>query len=491
MLQLPRHPQAPLQGASDRLGRCLANRAAPSVVLAGNSPAARELAVVLEGISAADRASGGRIGVVSNHRPLRRCTNSPKARISAALDKDIEAELSAAFEELTTIRKEEPQEPSGSHAAPGRKKRGKIISVHGGDVFIDVPGGRGQGFMPTTQFPEGVPAIGTEVDFEIEGYDGANGVLRLTREGAVSRADWSTVSPGMTVEALVKEINKGGLTVQVNGIRGFMPFREIDIYRIEQPETLIGQKLICLVSEVEPAERNLVLSRRALQERQREEEREKFWAAVEEGQQKTGTVRSIKPFGVFVDMGGADGMIPIGELSWTRVNDPAEVLKLGQKVDVKVMKVDREARKISLSLRQMSASPWETLRQRLHPGSRVNGKVTRIQEYGAFVELEPGIEGMIHISELGTQRVRRVRDVVQEGQVVEVQIMNIDEEQRRIALSLRAITEAAKKAEEAAAVEEQRKREAAVEEGDGEPEEPKPIRKRKFTLRGGVGSSGE
>ncbi len=181
------------------------------------------------------------------------------------LDKEIEAEMAAAisdFAETDVLANE--AKPQTEKAAGGRKK-GRIISIHGADVFIEIPGGRSQGMLSTMQFPEGVPAIGSEVEVDIEGYDGANGLLRLTRLGqAQAVTNWSSVSRGMTVEARVIETNKGGLSVEVNGIRAFMPFREIDIYRVEQPEQFVNQKLICEVIELDPAERNLVVSRRAL-----------------------------------------------------------------------------------------------------------------------------------------------------------------------------------------------------------------------------------
>ena len=194
-------------------------------------------------------------------------------------------------------------------------------------MFIDVPGGRSQGFMPITQFDK-PPKVGDEVEFNVEGYDPANGVLKLTREGAAQHVDWSSVQIGQTVEARVTGTNKGGLSVEVNGIRGFLPISQIDMYRVENVEQYVNQKLICMVAEVDPAERNLVVSRKALLEREREKLREKFWAEVEEGQVLKGVVRGIQPFGAFVDLGGADGLLPVSELSWGRVGSPS-----GRRVD--------------------------------------------------------------------------------------------------------------------------------------------------------------
>src|SRR5262249_52758308 len=178
------------------------------------------------------------------------------------------------------------------------------------------------------------------------------------------------------------------------------------------------QRLLCLVTEVNPEERNLVVSRRALLEREREEQREMLWNEIAEGQVREGIVRSVKDFGAFVDLGGGDGLLHVSEMSWTRVQDAASVVQPGQKVKVVVLRVDRDKRKISLGMKQLQASPWDDIQDRLIPGSVVTGKVTRLMDFGAFVELEPAVEGLIHVSELSPQRVRRVSDVVKPDQVV-------------------------------------------------------------------------
>jgi len=398
------------------------------------------------------------------------------------LDKEIEAELAAAVSEFSDKDLQAKEEP---YKSSGGRKKGRVISLRGSDVFLHVPGGRSEGVISIMQFPDGPPAIGDEIEIDIQGYDSSNGLLKLSRVGAAQAVgNWSSVTLNMTVEGKVTGSNKGGLEVEVNGIRAFMPFREIDLYRVEQPEQFINQKMICQVIELNPEERNLIVSRRALMERERERQKEQFWAEVEVGQTRTGTVRNIKPFGVFVDLGGSDGMIPVSELAWGRVETPEEVVKLNQQVTVKITKIDTEARKISLSLKQLGVSPWDTITQRLHIGSQVHGKVTRTAEFGAFVELEPGVEGLIHISELGMNRVRRVRDVLQEGKEVEVAIVSIDIEQKRIGLSLKAIAEAVRKAEDEAALAVMKAREEAEEAAAANAPPPKP-RKRNYELRGG------
>lgn len=404
-----------------------------------------------------------------------------------ALDQSIEAELNAAlagFDVTGTVAKPEGQRPSPAPSGAGGKKRGRVVSIHGNDVFVDVPGGRGQGVLSLLQFEGKTPQIGQEVEFDIERYDAANGLLVLTMHGAVQAVtDWSSVALGMIVEARVTGINKNktGLMIEVNGIRGFLPASQLDMYRVENLEQFENQRVKCQIVELDRDERNLIVSRRALLEREREELREKFWATVEEGQVKTGIVRSVKPFGAFVDLGGADGLLPVSELSWNRVADPSEVVQVGQKVEVKVARLDFDARKIGLSLRALVRSPWEDFAAEHKAGARIPGKVTRLADFGAFVEVAPGIEGLIHVSELSTERVRRVRDVLAEGQMIEVQILNVDIESRRMALSLKAMKIEVEAAEAAAAEEER--------QGDiKSAEERMATRRMNPNLRGGIGS---
>ena len=405
------------------------------------------------------------------------------------LDASLEAEMNAAlagFDVSGTIVEEETRTKQKA-IIPGvqPKKRGKVLGVHGKDVFVDVPGGRGQGVLQLLQFDGKMPAVGEEVEFDIERYDAANGLLVLTMHGSAQTVtDWSSLARGMIVEAKVTGLNKSktGLQIEVNGIKGFMPISQIDMYRVEKPEDYVNQKLKCVVTDLEPSERNLVVSRRGLLERQRQEQAEAFWAAIEEGQVKQGIVRSVKPFGAFVDLGGADGLIPTGEMSWSRIGDPSEVVQIGQKVEVIVHRLDRDARKIGLSLKQLLRSPWDDFALTHKPGARVTGKVTRIMEFGAFVEVAPGIEGLVHVSELGTMRVRRVRDAVTEGQEVTVQIISVDPEGRRMSLSLKAL-QAEADAEDAA------KTDAEKEADIKEAEVRMAARASNPNLRGGIGAN--
>ena len=367
----------------------------------------------------------------------------PNAR---ELDKLIEDELAQAMGDFdvskTVAAVESVQKPRAAGTVGGGKKVGVIVGVHGNDVFVEVPGGRSQGVLPLQQFDGRKPALGESVEFDIDHYDSADGLLILTRQGSTQVVhDWSQVVYGMIVEAKVTGTNKNktGLTIEVAGIKGFMPASQLDLYRVESIDQFVNQRLKVMVTEVNPEERNLLVSRRAVLEREKQVKAEEFWKTVAEGQVLKGIVRSIKPFGAFVDLGGADGLIPASEFSWQHVTDLSEFVKVGQQVEVKINRVDFDARKIGLSMKQLTVSPFEEYAKQVQAGARVTGKVTRIADFGAFVELIPGVEGLIHISELSTQRIRRVRDVLNEGQTVIVEVLSMDPTTRRIALSLKKI----------------------------------------------------
>jgi small subunit ribosomal protein S1 len=405
------------------------------------------------------------------------------------LDKLIEDELAAAMGDFdvtkTVAQAETVQKPQAAGKSPGGRKVGVVVSIHGNDVFVEVPGGRSQGVLPLQQFEGRKPAIGESVEFDIDHYDSANGLLVLTREGSAQVVhDWSQVTYGMIVEARVTGMNKNktGLTVEVAGIKGFLPASQLDLYRVENIDQFVNQRLKVMVAEVNPEERNLIVSRRAVQEKEKQAKAEEFWKNVEVDQVRRGIVRSIKPFGAFVDLGGADGLIPASEFSWQRVTDLNEYVKVGQEVEVKIARIDFEARKIGLSMKQLTESPFEEYHKHVKAGARARGKVTRIADFGAFVELAPGVEGLIHVSELSTQRVRKVRDIVSEGDSVEVEVLSMDPANRRIALSLKRIAQAQEEAEEAA-------EQAEYDENMRAAEEAMANRPINPNLRGGIGAT--
>lgn len=402
------------------------------------------------------------------------------------LDAEIEAELEAALAGFDADamdvasgprtraddRKHAPKDERGQEASPGPRK-GKVVAVRGKSVFVDLAA-KSEGVVPVEQFEGALPAPGDMIDVVVDRFDTAEGLLILSLKGAAVEANWENIHKGMIVEAKVTKTNKGGLDVEVNGIRGFLPIGQIDINRVEDAAIYVNQKLRVVVTEAKPREKNLVVSRRELLEQERAEQKEKTWATLEEGQIRHGVVRSVKDFGAFVDLGGVDGLLHVGEMSWARVSDPSGVIKVGQEVDVKVLRIDRDTRKVSLGLKQLTPSPWDRVEERLSRGMTIKGKVTRLMDFGAFVEIEPGIEGLIHISELATNRVRRVSEIVKPEQEVEVRILKIDSETKKIALSLRPLP-----VQSPAPVAEEDEPE------DDSPAVPKP--ERKVPLKGGLG----
>jgi small subunit ribosomal protein S1 len=341
----------------------------------------------------------------------------------------------AAFESL--IEKSVAAD-TAAELEPETRVKGKVERVHNEDVFVNL-GGRHQGVVPLKQF-ESPPEPGHEVELVVVRFQAEEGLYDLSMPmAAVDVGNWSEVQEGQLIDVNITGSNKGGLECQVAGIRGFMPMGQVSIYRVENPEEMVGQKLTCVVIEANRDSRNLVLSHRAVMERERKENREKLLAELQPGQMREGIVRNLRDFGAFVDLGGIDGLVHISKLSWERVNHPSEVLAEGQKIKVRVENVDRESGKIGLSYRETEANPWDSVEQTYPMGTIVRGKVTKLMDFGAFVKLGPGVEGLIHISELAHGRIHRVSEVLSEGQDVEVKVLSVDREKQRIGLSLRAL----------------------------------------------------
>jgi small subunit ribosomal protein S1 len=312
---------------------------------------------------------------------------------------------------------------------------------------------------------------------QIARFEPAEGLYELTVPGgAVSVEDWSQVAEGMVIEVRVTGHNKGGLECEAGGLRGFIPASQCSLYRVEDLSQFVGQRVKAVVSEVNPERGKLVLSVRAMMEREKAEAKTRLLAELEVGQVREGIVRSLQEFGAFVDLGGIDGLIHISQLSWDRVRHASEVLELGQKVKVRIQKIDGATGKISLAFRDLADNPWAHAATKYPPRSTVTGTVTRLMEFGAFVRLESGIEGLVHISELSHKRVFRVSDVLQEGQQVEVMVLTVDAAQQRISLSLKALEARLTPAK-------------AEQEEEPESVAPRSARMSKTPLKGGIGGN--
>lgn len=361
-----------------------------------------------------------------------------------ALDEEIERELQGALAEAEQLQSAEVAKPAQPlvkrRIQEPAKRRGVILRVSGSDVFVDI-GGRTQGILPLEQFPDAPPRPGQEVEVTIRGYDEKDGLVLLERPGiALAQASWASIAVGTVVEARVTAVIKGGLEVNVSGIRGFIPASQVDVHRVEDLTPYVGQCFPCQVMEANPQEETLVLSRRAVLEKERQQAQEQLWQELAEGQVRTGIVRSVQDYGAFVDLGhGVEGLLHVSEMSWSRRVHPAELLQPGQEVRVAIIKLDRQNKKIGLSLKQVQGSPWDRVEDKYPVGTIVTGKVVRLAEFGAFVELEPGVEGLVHISEVSPQRVRRVEEVVKLGDEVRAQVIKVDRVAKRISLSMKAV----------------------------------------------------
>ena len=317
--------------------------------------------------------------------------------------------------------------------------RGRVSSINGDDVFIELSraDGRNTGVVPGQQF-ERAPQIGAVMEFAIQRWDEAQGFYVLAREGAASGANWDQMHKGSTIEARVTGTNKGGLELELTGkVNAFMPISQVDLYHVEDLEPFVGKKLTALVQEIDRQAKRVVLSRRAFLEKERESLAVKLWETIAVDQDVEGTVTKVMDFGAFVDIGGADGLIHISDLSYTRVDKPGDVIKVGDKVTARVLKLEKDKGRIGLGLKQIQPNPWDNIDSNLAVGETVSGRVVRTLDFGAFVEIMPGVEGLLPSSEISWKRIGKPSDVVKVNQVVQLVVIEIDIEKQRIKLSMK------------------------------------------------------
>lgn len=380
-------------------------------------------------------------------------SNYPPPNVRDQLSPELEKELEDALggESLDAII-----DNPANNASPGEelqldtKVKGTVAKIHREDIFIEL-GGRNQGLLPLKQFEKkDPPEVGSEIEVTVARFNSEQGLYEVSLPTAsVSVGNWDEVEVGQIIDVTITGHNKGGLECQVSGIRGFIPMGQISIYRVDNAEEYVGQKLSCVITEANKGKKNLVLSHRALMERERKEQRAKLIEELAPGQIREGTVRSLQDFGAFVDLGGIDGLIHVSQLSWERVNHPRDVLSEGQAVKVRIEKIDKESGKIGLAYRDLADNPWDSVTSKYPSGTTIRGTVSKLMQFGAFVKLEPGVEGLIHISEMGHGRVNKASDVVSEGQEVEIKVLSVDTEKQRIGLSLKALMPKPEKASSA------------------------------------------
>ncbi|MCE5303424.1 MAG: S1 RNA-binding domain-containing protein [Planctomycetaceae bacterium] len=355
---------------------------------------------------------------------------------------DVDSELSDALDGLSMAELlndgSQGQPADGLGFESGSTQTGRVVAVRRDDVFVEF-GQRAQGILPL-RLCNVPPHVGVELRVVVQRQNPDDGLYELSLPNqTVQVDDWSDLTEGALVEVRVTGHNTGGLECEVNHIRGFIPVSQVSLYRVEDLAPYVDQRLTCVITEANPDRRNLVLSRRAVLEREKEQARQQLLSSIQPGQTFDGVVRKLMDFGAFVDLGGVDGLVHVSQLAWGRVKHPSDVLKEGQTIKVRVDRVDPETGKISLAYRDLQESPWVAAAQKYPPQSVVTGTVTKLMDFGAFVELEPGIEGLVHVSELSHKRVWRPSDVVKEGQQVEVMVLAFDASAQRISLSMKAL----------------------------------------------------
>ena len=355
----------------------------------------------------------------------------------AALDREIEDALAGvSIDNLYGSGKPRQRTEEERELAAKGLRRGKILSIGPDDVFVDF-GGKAQGIVPTEQL-EPLPEVGQEMEFHVDRFDPREGLLILSRPGSVAaHVSWDNLEIGQIVEGEITGMNKGGLEMTIKGMRAFMPAGQVDVVFHKDISVFIGQRVQAEVTQFERNQKNMIVSRRNIMEREKEANRQKMLAELTEGQICRGTVRKVEPFGAFVDIGGADGLIHVSEMSHRRVKSPDEVVKVGDVVDVKIIRIDKEAGKIGLSLKQAMADPWQHAAERYAVGTAITGRVARVEAFGAFLEAEEGIEGLLPVSEMSWQRIRHPSDVVKEGDTIKVVVISLDPLQKRMSFSLK------------------------------------------------------
>ena len=334
----------------------------------------------------------------------------------------------------------------------GEVVHGTVVRIDKDEVLVDI-GYKSEGVIPVSELsirrsvnPADEVSLYEEIDALVMTKEDAEGRLILSKKRARFELAWKAIEAaaesGEAVNGRVIEVVKGGLILDL-GVRGFLPASLVDIRRVQDLDEFTGKELRCKVIELNRSRNNVVLSRRAVLEDERKEMRQGILDRLNPGDVVDGQISNIVDFGAFVDLDGMDGLIHISELSWSHVNHPSEVLEIGQTVKVKVLDIDRERQRISLGLKQTQSDPWQQVLEHYHEEDVVEGRVTKVVTFGAFVEILPGVEGLVHISELAQHHVENPREVVSQGDPVNVLILEIDGDRRRLSLSLKRVEEGA------------------------------------------------
>ncbi|MGH7388824.1 MAG: 30S ribosomal protein S1 [Candidatus Rokuibacteriota bacterium] len=326
----------------------------------------------------------------------------------------------------------------------GEVVRGRVVHVGSSEVLVDV-GYKSEGAIPIEEFHRSgaLPKVGDELDVYLEAKEDAEGLIVLSKEKADKIKVWDLISAaydkGTPVEGRVVEVVKGGLAVDV-GVKAFLPGSQVDLRPVKNLAGMVGQQIRAKVIKLNRRRGNVVLSRRVVMEEEREEKKKHTLEVLHEGLVLTGTVKNITDYGAFIDLGGIDGLLHVTDMSWGRVGHPSEIFQVGDQVEVVVLHFDRETGRVSLGYKQKSSDPWEHVEQRYAAGTKARGRVVSLTNYGAFIELEPGVEGLVHVSEMSwTRRVRHPSKLVNVGDEVEVIVLDVNRGAKRISLGMKQV----------------------------------------------------
>ena len=355
-------------------------------------------------------------------------------------EEKLDQQVSEMFGEQENEFLEEALQAKVDSRLPGAILKGTIVSQIGNDVIVEV-GLKSEGIVDAAEFEGSEVAKGTEIEVLLEDTDSESGLILLSKRKADVIRGWETIltskKEGDDVKGKVVRRIKGGLLVDI-GVPVFLPASQVDIRKPGDISRFIGKEVGCKILKIDVEGRNIVISRRKLIEEERRSSKEKILAEIEVGQLRKGVVKNIADFGVFVDLGGLDGLLHISDLSWGRISHPSEVVKLDQEIECIVVGVDKEHEKISLGLKQKTSSPWEDVEDRYPIGARVKGKVVNVMNYGVFIRLEDGIEGLVHISEMSwTRRLAHPGEMVELGDEIEVIVLNVKKEKQEISLGIK------------------------------------------------------
>jgi len=326
----------------------------------------------------------------------------------------------------------------------GEVVRGRVVHVGTSEVLVDV-GYKSEGAIPIEEFHRHgtLPKVGEEIEVYLEAKEDSEGLIVLSKDKADKIKVWDAITQayekGQPVEGRVVEVVKGGLAVDV-GVKAFLPGSQVDLRPVKNLAAMVGQQIRAKVIKLNRRRGNVVLSRRSVLEEEREEKKKHTLEVLNEGMVLTGTVKNITDYGAFIDLGGIDGLLHVTDMSWGRVGHPSEIFQVGDQVEVVVLHFDRESGRVSLGYKQKSNDPWETVETRYAPGTKTQGRVVSLTNYGAFVELEPGVEGLVHVSEMSwTRRVRHPSKLVNVGDEVEVIVLDVNRAAKRISLGMKQV----------------------------------------------------